>query len=309
MIDVDVLCKEYLEIKKGEVRSISFDKYETTMNNYLLPFLKNNPIETLDNDMISKYLNELLKNGLSQSTVRVVKITLKGLYNYAEKKYTLKHIDFSMIHVGNEEKPANVLDEYQEKNLYDYCRSHIDALGVTIILCLYGGLRFTEICALKYSDINLDDGYINVNKKVQRKINRNNTLSKTVFSTVELESPEKRKVALSSYIISYLESYMYHVDVDCYLLSNNLKLPEQRIYQRKLKDLGKELGFEVSYVILRNTCKEKCIHSNVDINTILNTLGISKLIISIDNNRNSDINYNQKQMDKLSPTYKASYEM
>ncbi|MCD7892955.1 MAG: hypothetical protein LUG60_04555 [Erysipelotrichaceae bacterium] len=48
MIDVDVLCKEYLEIKKGEVRSISFDKYETTMNNYLLPFLKNNPIETLD---------------------------------------------------------------------------------------------------------------------------------------------------------------------------------------------------------------------------------------------------------------------
>ncbi len=294
--------KNILKLKKRELRSISYDKYEITINNYILPFLTDHPIETINTDIISNHLNELVNNGLSHNTAKIIKITLKGLYKYAESIYSLKHIDFSVIHVGTNDKSTNILDEYQEQQLFSYCCNHIDAFGITIILSLYGGLRFTEICALKYDDIHLSEGYLNVNKKVQRKVNRQNSLSKTVFSTEDLQEPEKRKVALSQFIISYLNEYMEQYHKDCYLLSNNYKLPEQRIYQRKLKDLGNTLGFEVNYMILRNTCKEKCIQSHVDIDTILKTFGLSKLIVSNDN-KNIDINFNQKEMDKLNPTF------
>ncbi|MCD7892795.1 MAG: site-specific integrase [Erysipelotrichaceae bacterium] len=304
MIDIDKLYNEWLQDKKTQLKPISYDKYETTGNIYILPFLKEHPIENIDTPMISTYINTQINNGLSHNTAQVIKMTFKSLYNYAEEKYPLKHIDFSLIKIPSNQKPST-LDEYQEKIIYNYCCNNIDSLSVTILLCLYAGLRFTEICALKYSDIDLDNGYVNITKKVQRKINRNNDLSYVVFSTETLAAPEKRVVGLSQFIISYLNEYMSlgKPDYDCYLLNKNHKIPEQRIYQKKIKNLSNILGFEINFVMLRNTCKEKCIKNNVDMNTVLDTLGITKIIISADNDRNIDITHNQKEMNKLNPNY------
>ncbi|MCD7892965.1 MAG: tyrosine-type recombinase/integrase [Erysipelotrichaceae bacterium] len=229
-------------------------------------------------------------------------MTLKSLYNYAEEKYPLKHIDFSLIKITLNKK-INLLDQYQQQIIYEYCCNHVDALGVIIVLCLYAGLRFTEVCALKYSDIDIDNGTINITKKVQRKINRHNDLTKTVFSTEELVSPEKRIVGLSTFTIYYLKIFMSQgkVDYDCYLLNKNYKIPEQRLYQKKIKELSHVLGFEINFIILRNTCKENCIKNNVDINTILNTLGVNSITITADTNNKIDIDYNQKEMNKIIP--------
>ncbi|MCD7892373.1 MAG: tyrosine-type recombinase/integrase [Erysipelotrichaceae bacterium] len=302
MIDIDMLFKEWLEVKKTEVKAISYDKYENTGKLYVLPFLKQQPIDALDVSSISAFLDKKADDGLSNSTIQIIKMTLKSFYYYVEEKYPLKHIDFSLIKIPLNKKLTS-LDEYQEKIIYEYCYNHVDALGVTIILCLYAGLRYTEICALKYSDIDIDNGTITVTKKVQRKVNRNNNLSKTVFSTVDLVSPERRVVGLSQFTIFYLKLFMSQEqpDYDCYILNKRNKIPEQRAYQRKLKDLSNELGFDVNFNILRNTCKDNCIKNNVSINTILNTLGVTSIMITADSNIPNDINHNKKEMNKIIP--------
>ncbi|MCD7895036.1 MAG: site-specific integrase [Erysipelotrichaceae bacterium] len=304
MINIDKLYNEWLYIKKKEVKLISYDKYESIGNLYVLPFLKTQPIESLNVSIVSDYINKHINNGLSSQSVQTIKMTFKSLYTYAEEKYALKHIDFSLIKIPSDKKVTTV-DEYQEKIIYEYCCNHKDALSVAIILCLYAGISFTEICALKYSDIDLNNGRINIAKKVQRKINRNNELSKTVFAAEDLVPPEKRIIGLSPFIVSYLNDFMSQgkPDYDCYMLNKNNKIPEQRIYQRKIKELSNMLGFEVTFVMLRNTCKEKCIKNNVNVHTILNTLGLTKLVISADNERDIDITYNQEEMNKISPDF------
>ncbi|MCD7894901.1 MAG: site-specific integrase [Erysipelotrichaceae bacterium] len=300
MIDAITFTQEWLDIKRNDIKPISYDKYEVVIKNYLVPFLKKHPIDTLNESIINQYLNNELNGTLSQRTIYLIKSVLKLLYNYAEEKYHLKHIDFSIIKVDITQK-QQTLDSYQEKIIYDYCCNHIDALSVSILLCLYGGLRFSEICALRYSDIDLDHGLIHINKKVQRKKERGNRLSKTIFSTETLDIPEKRIVALSDFMIAYLKKFMIYSEIDCYLLNQSQKLPEQRLYQRQLKALGQKYDLEVTYLMLRNTCKEKCIQNNVDMNTVLKTLGITKIIINVDNDKPIDIHYNQKQMEKLIP--------
>ncbi len=91
------------------------------------------------------------------------------------------------------------------------------------------------------------------------------------------------------------------IDEACYLLNGNTKIPEQRVYQRKIKDLSSELGFEVNFNILRNTCKDNCIRNNVDINTVLSTLGVNSITITSDHHIQNNINYNQKEMNKVIP--------
>ncbi len=104
MIDIDILFKEWLETKKNEVKEISYDKYENTGKLYILPFLKQQPIESLDVSIISTFLDKKVNDGLSNNTVQIIKMTLKSLYYYAEEKYMLKHIDFSLIKISHNKK-------------------------------------------------------------------------------------------------------------------------------------------------------------------------------------------------------------
>ncbi|MCD7893368.1 MAG: hypothetical protein LUG60_06660 [Erysipelotrichaceae bacterium] len=60
MIDVDKLYYEWLEVKKEEVKALSYDKYESTGRLYILPFLKKQPIESLNVPIIIDFLIKCL---------------------------------------------------------------------------------------------------------------------------------------------------------------------------------------------------------------------------------------------------------
>lgn len=169
------------------------------------------------------------------------------------------------------------------------------------MLALYAGLRSSEICALKVKDINLGEGYIEIDKKVQRNVNRQNDDSKTIFHIIDLSWPEKRQVVLQPFLIDYLKCYIQNDYSEVYLLTRTLRIPVKRTYQNKVKVLGKQLGFEFGYLTLRNTCKNNCINNNVDIKTLLNTFGMSKIEINIDNTYYKEMDYQRKQMNKIQP--------
>ncbi len=303
MIDDTQICQQWLRVKEKDIKSLTYDKYETIINKYLLPFLKENPISELTPIKIAEFLNLQSDNGLSAYMVNLIKLILNSICDYAHVEYSYPLIDFNKIRLDldKEAKSSDNLTKEQEDILYQYCLLHIDSLSVSILLALYAGLRSSEICALKIQDIHLDEGYIDVSKKVQRNVNRQNTDSKTLFHTIELSWPEKRQVVLQPFLIDYLKSYIEYDYDELYLLSRTFKLPVKRTYQNKMKQLGQELGFDISYMKLRNTCKDNCINNNVSIKTMLNMLGISKIEIDVDDAYNEEIDYKRKQMIKIQP--------
>lgn len=44
----------------------------------------------------------------------------------------------------------------------------LNQMNIGILLCLYTGLRIGELCALKWQDVDLCHGQVNVTKTVQR---------------------------------------------------------------------------------------------------------------------------------------------
>ncbi|MCD8028569.1 MAG: tyrosine-type recombinase/integrase [Erysipelotrichaceae bacterium] len=301
MLNSRDICFQWLEEKRISIKPLSYDKYETAVNKYLLSFFNQYSIDNLDQHIIEDYLYHQIELGISHSTAKFLKSTIKSIYIYAERIYHLNHIDFSCIKIDENRKSATItLTDKQEDIVFKYCVSHHDALSVAILLSLYLGLKFSEICVLQYSDIHLDEQYIDIHKMVQRSVNRENDITKTILNTIDLIGTSKRQVFLSDFMCDYLRDFMGEYDERKYLLNRTYRLPDQRTYQNKLKQLGNQNGFEITFLILRNTFKENCIKNNVDMKTLMNMLGVSNIVITSNDNTLNYFN-NQKEVEKLLP--------
>lgn len=305
MIDETQICQEWLDLKKGNIKPTTYDKYEKIITKYLIPLFDECPIDQLNVSKVSDYLNQLLEKGLSRYTVNLIKLILISIYDYAHDQYGYKKIDFDgnlpNTHLKAKPKASDVLNDEQEDILYQYCMFHVDSLSVSILLTLYAGLRCMETCALKIKDVNLEEGFIDINKQVERIVNRENNYSKTLSQLTYLSWPEKRQVVLRPFMINYLNTYIDCNNPEVYLLNKLNSLPAKRTYQNKLTMLSKTLGFDISYSILRNTCKSKCIENDVNIKVIMNMLGLSKLEINIDDTYHEGMDYTREEMCKIDP--------
>jgi len=62
----------------------------------------------------------------------------------------------------------SVLNESERKNLQNHLVNNLNNTNIGILLTMYSGMRIGEICALKWSDIDLQSGIIRISKTVQR---------------------------------------------------------------------------------------------------------------------------------------------
>lgn len=302
MLDSNEICLKWLEEKKLSLKTLSYDKYENAVNKYLLSFFVAHPMEELDKDIIEQYLIQLQQSGLSYSSAKFLKSALKSIYIYAERTYHLNHIDFACVEIGQKSETNHIiLNAQQEETIFKYCCENQDALSIAVLLCLYAGLRFSEICVLKYSDIHLDEHYIDITKMVQRCANREDSLTKTKYYITELTGVNNRQVIITDFLCDLLESFMVDYNDNKYLLSRDYRLPEQRSFQNKLKKLGKLLGFDVTFLTLRNTFKENCIKNNVDTKILINMLGIRNLVLTNDDDYRDEMSYKRSQLAKIQP--------
>ena len=153
-----------------------------------------------------------------------------------------------------------------------------------------------EIIALRYEDI--DNQIIHINKRAQR-TKSNEVSTKTLTQVFELEYPVKRDIVIPYCLNNYLEAYCKDKDKDNYLLTNNKVLMDQKTLQRGLSKICDKLGFEITYQGLRNTFKQRCIDHCVDIQVIMQQLGITSLTLNLDKDLSLSNERKQQELSKV----------
>ena len=100
-----------------------------------------------------------------------------------------------------------------------------------------------------------------------------------------------RQHQVSSVQLHYLENYLRKINDNDYIISGNQQLPDMKTLQRRLNKVENDLGFEMTYKDLRNTFKERCIQSGMNIYSVMEIMGISnmKFTLSQDNYSSHDI--------------------
>ena len=295
--------EQWLADKKMTVKPSTYANYSRLLNDHIIPALGNLKYESLDKSDINKYISKLAesgrkdgKGGLSVSMTRDIIKALRAIAKFAQLEYGLKNICDGITVPKIKKAESKTLTDNERKRLEKYLIDNICLCNVSILLCLYTGLRIGELCGLQWKDIDFRRGCLTVCKTVQR-ISLGN--GKTVIS---IDTPKTdssaRVVYIPLFIIEMLKKFRQKPDI--FVLSNRIKPTEPRTLQHKFKRIlnNCKIG-DISFHALRHTYATMCVEKQFDIKTLSELLGHSDVKITLNTYVHSSEKLKRKYVKRL----------
>lgn len=303
-IDIDFkdVCYEWLENKKRNIKQSSYAKYSFEIERYIIPQFRKCKLYEIDKNSLCDLITS--NRQLSQKTLKHISIIFKSIVGYINEKYdsNIELKDYQFISISD--KNYNVLLVPEQKKLEKYLLKQIDLPKLGVYLCLYTGLRIGELCALKWSDIDLENGILTVNKTMQRIQNTdNNSNSKTkIIIEVPKSDTSIRDIPLPKHIINLLKKYKSINRNNTYFLTGNMNYIEPRTLQNKFKKYLEKSGVEnINFHALRHTFATRAIESGMDVKSVSEILGHSTVKMTLEKYVHITMEQKRKQINKLKP--------
>ncbi|MCM1328240.1 MAG: site-specific integrase [Ruminococcus sp.] len=290
---------------KGTVKNSTYSNYENIVRLYLIPMFGNIKICEINSSKINGIFSEFIKSaGLSAKYIHDILSVFKAVVSYISKHFYPINIG-EIISISSENKAVTVLSEYEQSRLVRYLLDAPDYSKMGVILCLYTGMRIGEICALKWSDIRLKEGYIEVSKTMYRIKNIDGIevcgrVPKTVISVGKPKTfSSERKIPICDFMEKILSGTGEHCPGN-YFLTDSGDYVEPRTFQNRFKKYlqGAEIQ-AVNFHALRHTFATNCVNSGCDVKSVSEILGHSSVKITLDKYVHPSMSAKKNQLDKL----------
>ena len=215
-IKFNEVVKQWLNYKKSFIKDSTYNKYLNTYEKYIKDYMLSYYINQLTNNHIQNFILDLSKKTnyrtnkqLSLSTMRVVVYIIKSVFSFASKQGFITPIKIDVDIPKLEKKQIHVLQKQEQLILENYCMNQINLYTLSILFCLYTGVRIGELCALKWNHIDFNNHLIIINQTVQRIQNkRENNISKTYLSITKPKTVNSlRRIPITSNLYTILKEY------------------------------------------------------------------------------------------------------
>ncbi len=153
------------DVHKPAVRVRTYVRYEMQLRRHILPALGGMQLAKLTVQHVQKFYAQMLQKGLSPQSVRLLHAMLHKAFDYAVHVDLLPrnicdHVSLPRI----EKRETRALSLEQALRLLETARGH--RMEALFVLALVTGMRRGEIVALKWSDVNLTEGVISVQRSL-----------------------------------------------------------------------------------------------------------------------------------------------
>lgn len=140
-------------------------------------------------------------------------------------------------------------------------------------------MRIGEICALKWEDIDTENGIISVKKTIQRVYMIE---GEERYTELILDSPKTknsiRDIPMTRDLLKLLKPLKRIVNNNYFVLTNEAKPTEPRTYRNYYKQFMQEIGVPIlKFHGLRHSFATRCIESKCDYKTVSVILGHSNI--------------------------------
>ena len=163
----DYLEAHFRDVVQVHRRAGTIRSYRQTMDSHILPALGNIPLEKLDPPTVRAFLNDRIRSGLSANTVRIIRANLAAALKQAERDGLIRRNPVGLCPVPKVERTEQqFLDEDKARKLLDVCADR--KFGVAFVVAIMTGLRKGELLGLRWQDIDLETGTVNVVNQLQR---------------------------------------------------------------------------------------------------------------------------------------------
>ncbi|MBP3777497.1 MAG: site-specific integrase [Prevotella sp.] len=270
--------KEVSELWKKDkqmfVKSSTVAVYTLHLENYILP--KFGEKASIDETDVQGFVLDSIRHGLSQKTVKDMLIVLKMVIRFGAKHGWLQYQEWSIKFPTEQKKQElEVLSISHQKKLMQYVTDNFTFRNLGIYICLSTGMRIGEVCALKWSDIDLGTETIHVNRTIERIyiIEGNERHTELVIGTPKTKN-SIREIPISKELMKLIRPLKKLVNDNYFVITNEAKPTEPRTYRNYYKQLLKQLGIpSLKFHGLRHSFATRCIESQCDYKTVSVILG------------------------------------
>lgn len=264
--------------KELYVKSSTMAAYMLIMKNHIIPQF--GEMTHVAEDDVQTFVLEKLKQGLCQKKVKDIIITLKMIHKYGEKHKLLNHIEWYIKYPANPNSiELPILSKVNQKKLMNHIINNFTFKNFGIFLTLSTGMRIGEVCALKWSDFNIQKGTVSVQRTIERIyfVGNGKPYTKLIINTPKTKN-SKREIPLSKELKRVIKSLIEIVNPDYYILTNNSIPTEPRTYRNYFNKLLEQLDIpKLKFHGLRHSFATRCIESKCDYKTVSVLLGHSDI--------------------------------
>jgi len=297
---MEQIAKDFLVQSKPRLKESTFSRYSFLCERHIIPYFKTMELDKVNNESINKFTKHKLNNGglmgtpLSPKTVNdIVSLLLQILKEHYK-------LDISIDKLSCKQSEINIFTELEYNRLKSYLSIGIDSRKLGVITAMLTGIRIGELCALKWENIDLENGVISINKTIQRiKTTDTKTQSKT---KIIIDSPKSnasiRAIPIPVVLINKLKGFK--AKDDTYLLTNTTNYIEPRIYQRYFKNYLSDCNLkDNNFHTLRHTFATMAISRTMDIKTLSILLGHADVSFTMKRYVHPNMEHKREQIEKL----------
>lgn len=282
---LDDVYNEWKDEKKNFVKESSMSSYILIYRNHLSKEFSNIDIKDIDFKTVQDLIFKLL-NVVSKKSAIDIMIVFKMIMRYAMNK---KYVPFIDMHIKwpssnmSEKKELVVYSTEEQKKIIDYILKNPSPRNLGILIALATGMRIGELCGLRWSDIDLDNRILRVNRTLERIYDSESGETKIVFNDPKtLHS--KRIIPLASDIMKLMKNYRRISNEDYYVISCSDQFIEPRTYRNYYRDLilkKVKLDRCIKFHGLRHTFATRLINNKIDVKTVSSILGHSDVSMTM----------------------------
>jgi len=272
------------------VKATTFERYEQIVRLHLKPAFGRVKLKALSPAHVRGLYREKLEAGSSARTVRYIHTTLhKALKQAVMDGLIPRNVTEAVKPPRPSREEMHPLTPEQAKHLLEVAHDTGDRLEALYVLAIHTGLRQGELLGLKWDDVDLDEGSLQVRRTLS--ITKNGavfTSPKTTGSRRSVKLTQRATEALRSHLKRQLEEIdrvgsLWTENGLIFASETGEPLDRRTITTLKFKPLLKRAELpEIRFDDLRHTCATLLLTRNVNPKIVSEMLGHSTIAITLD---------------------------
>lgn len=294
----------------GGIKPSSYLTYLNQMNRHILPCLGRMQMASITPEMVHSFLECLQAKGLGENTVRGIYRLLSAAMRAALDDGIISKNPCRKICGKRGERVQQRVFSLEEQKKVEKTLSQGEDL--TALFAMYTGLRLGEICGLRWSDINWENGTATVCRTVQRlkRMDTDKCLkcgdAKTYLMIGSPKSPSScRTIPIPTFLLKRLEIQKKQRSAaqltTGYIFGTGMRAADPRTIQRRFAGVVRRLEIpDAHFHTLRHSYATRLLEMGVDVKTVSQLLGHSSAKTTLDCYAHSLLDQQRSAVAKLS---------
>lgn len=279
--------REKYATKHLELKTIS--NYNSFLRLYFLPVFAHVPLSKINHLYILDFIEKLENKGLKNSTINRIIQSFKSMLSVAVDWGLIKDNPAKDIkNLKEEQKEVEIYTNDEVMKLFEVLESEKPRYKVLIKLAVTTGMRRGELLALKWDNVNLEEGTIHVKET----LSHHN--KKFIFKEPKTKN-SIRIISLPRFMIDELKAYYLYCKKTRFQLGELYKNPYNLLFHtmggnpifastitRRWKEITRKAGLKhIKFHALRHTSATMLINQGLPAKIISSRLGHSNVMTTL----------------------------